>query len=131
MKLSASLLCLAFLVGGCQSVPEDPEVWVRIDGQKGAGNPVLMQQYEVDSTICLGQTQQSAVGMAPIYYQGVAGAIGASVIQSQRNAALTDVVKGCMAQKGYMRVRSSQAEAMRARFAENAAAQAKASKKKL
>jgi hypothetical protein len=115
-----SFIGLTLVMAGCQSTPQDPEVWVRLDGQRITGSPILEQQSEVDKAICAGQTQQAAVGMAPVYYSGLAGAISAAAISNQRSAALTDVAKGCMAQRGYMRVPLSQAEEARARFAANA-----------
>ena len=121
---------LALNVASCANQPPpDPPLWLRIDGQRLRDNPALQQQFEIDKTICLGQMQQSAVGMAPIYYQGLGGAISAGIIESQRNAALTDVAKGCMAQHGYIQVPASQAEARSEQLAANAKAQAASDKK--
>ena len=86
-------------------------VWVRIDGQSVRDNPTLEQQFVLDGTICKGETQKSAVGMAPIYYRGIAGAINAGIIESQRQDALVDVAKGCMAEKGYIYVTEQEGEA--------------------
>jgi hypothetical protein len=108
------------VVSACQSVPApEPEVWIRTDGQRGTGNPVLEQQFEIDKAVCVGQTQQTRVGMVPIYYGGMGGSIGAVVIEAQRSAALMDVAKGCMAQRGYLRVPVSQAASTREQFARN------------
>lgn len=117
----------ALALGGCVTTPPPEErVWVRTDGQKGSEVPALAQQFEIDKTICLGETQKTAVGMAPIYYQGVAGATQASAIEGQRAQALEQVIAGCMAGKGYVYVLKSQAEATLQRFRATAADRAKA-----
>lgn len=122
----------AVALGGCVTTPPpEPRVWVRTDGQKGSENPALAQQFEIDKTICLGETQKTAVGMAPIYYQGVAGAIQASQIEQQRGAALEQVIQGCMAQKGYVYVPQSQAAETANRFRSAAPARASAEAKRL
>lgn len=102
-----SVLCL--VTGACASAPAEQLVFIRTDGQSTAGNPALEQQGLIDRTICAGQTQQSAIGAPIVYYQGIGGAIDAAVIQGQRQGALSDVARGCMAQKGYIQVPISQA----------------------
>lgn len=69
--------------------------------------------------MCIGEVQKSAVGAPIIYYQGLAGAITASMIQNQQQAALIDILKGCMAGKGYVMVPQSQAAAVSAGFKKN------------
>lgn len=110
-------LGLALTLAGCQTTPTDPLVWVRTDGQRASGNPALEQQYQIDSTICLGQRQQSAANMDPVYYRGLVGAMQADMIQNQRTAGLDQVIEGCMAQRGYVHVPASQAAATAASFA--------------
>jgi hypothetical protein len=34
-------------------------VWIRTDGQRGAGNPALQRQYEIDVVACPGAAQRS------------------------------------------------------------------------
>jgi hypothetical protein len=62
-------------------------VWIRTDGQRGAGNPVLQRQYEIDVAACPGATQRSPAA-AP-----------------------------CMRQRGYVLAPRSQAESLRQKFA--------------
>lgn len=131
MKISAACLLSVALVGCVTTPPPDPRVWVRTDGQKGSDNPVLASQFEIDKTVCLGETQKTAVGMAPIYYHGISGAIEASMIEKQRGEALVQVAEGCMAQKGYVYVPKSQAEETARRFRETAAARAKSETKRI
>jgi hypothetical protein len=33
-------------------------VWIRTDGQRGAGNPMLQRQYEIDVATCPGAAQR-------------------------------------------------------------------------
>jgi hypothetical protein len=86
-------------------------VFVRADGQSIRGNPRLEQQAELDKAVCIGETQKAAVGMPPIYYQGLAGAINAGIIEGQRQNALMDVAIGCLASKGYILSTQEEAEA--------------------
>jgi hypothetical protein len=77
-------------------------VWLRVDGKRGAGNPVLTQKFEADRKICLGTARPS----------------------NEVDAA----AKACMAQKGYIQVPADQAEAKsRELAAANARRQAPAS----
>ena len=88
LNLARILLALA----GCAielSQPQPKMVWLRLDGQRGAGNPVLTRQFETDRTTCLGTAQQG-------------------IDQSQ---AVDPVAKDCMAAKGYIQVPEDQAEA--------------------
>jgi hypothetical protein len=64
-------------------------VWLRLDGQRGAGNPVLTQQFETNLTICFGKVQQD----------------------NERSQPVDAVTKTCMADKGYIQVPEDQAEA--------------------
>jgi len=95
------ILCTIIALIGCAHQPPPPMVWIRLDGQRGAGNPVLVQQFETDRNICFGNEQS----LAP-----------------------DDVEKRCMAEKGYMQVPQDQAEAkLQELAAMNAQKQAQAS----
>jgi hypothetical protein len=107
-------------LAGCQTTsPLENYIFVRTDGQRLADNPALGSQFELDKTMCLGEVQKSAVGAPIIYYQGLAGAINASMIQDQQQAALIDILRGCMAAKGYVLVPQSQAMATHKAFKAN------------
>jgi hypothetical protein len=114
VMIAAGVLTLA--LAGCQTASQQQpkQVWVRADGQSIRGNPRLEQQGQIDLTICKGETQKAAVGMAPIYYSGIAGAVNAAMIEQQRGSALKDVAIGCMAEKGYILSTEEEAEARRA-----------------
>lgn len=98
--ISASLACL--FITGCVSAQKDNYTFSRLDGRKIKTNTGLQKQLLVDATICQGETQKVAAGAAPVYYQGLVGAIAAEQVLSQRRAALDDVARGCMAGRGYM-----------------------------
>ena len=113
---------IAIAISSCATVPEEKLIFIRTDGQQIRGNAALEQQGQIDKTICLGQTQQSALGMPVVYTGGgLAGALDAAAIQGQRQASLTDVAKGCMAQKGYVQVRESDAPERLAEYQKTAA----------
>lgn len=115
-KCIAALALSAMMLAGCQTTPQVQMVWVRTDGHRLAENPAYGQQFSIDKTICLGEVQKTAATAPIIYYQGLAGAIDAAMIQQQHNQAYLDIIKGCMAQKGYVYVPLSQAPAVSAGF---------------
>ena len=120
-KLTAAIAIGALTLAGCATPPPpDPLLWTRTDGQKITGNAALEQQDQIDEAICKGEGQKSAVVIAPIYYSGLAGAIRAAQIQNEHRESLTDIVKGCMAQHGYIAVPASQADQVREEFAKTA-----------
>jgi hypothetical protein len=87
----ARILLASAMLAGCAYEPSQPEpkmVWLRLDGQRGAENPVLTRQFETDRTACLGTTQQS----------------------NEPSQAFDAVGKDCMAAKGYIQVPEDQAE---------------------
>ena len=88
LRIGRVLLASATLAGCAYelSQPQPKMVWLRLDGQRGAGNPVLTQQFE---TICLGKVQQ----------------------ENERSQSVDAVAKACMAEKGYIQVPEDQAEA--------------------
>ena len=81
MKLYIVAVAAAFMaLAGCQTVPQEQYIWIRTDGQRGAGHPKLQNEFEVDKTECIGEVQKSATGAPVIYYRGLAGAIDAAMI---------------------------------------------------
>lgn len=104
------------LLQGCQTTSMDGMIWVRTDGQIGSQNPALQREFEIHRTVCVGETQKSAVGAPVIYYQGLVGAIDAAMYQNAQAAALLDIMKGCMASKGYVLVPQSEAPAIAESF---------------
>jgi hypothetical protein len=62
-------------------------VWIRTDGQRGSGNPVLQRQYEIDVAACPGAAQRSPAAAS------------------------------CMRQRGYILAPISQAESLSEDFA--------------
>ncbi|EXL08584.1 hypothetical protein BG46_01530 [Brucella anthropi] len=117
----AILLAVGTVLTACQTMPNDNMIWLRTDGQSQVGNPHLAQQFQIDSTVCKGETQKSAVGAPVVYSNGsIASEVSAAVVSGQQGAALNDVLKGCMAQKGYMLVPKDQAAAIAAQYRANA-----------
>jgi hypothetical protein len=106
----------AIFVSSCATAP--PMLWLRTDGQSTADNPILQQQFLVDRTICIGEMQKANVSGVVVANGSLAGAVAA---QNRANA-VDDVLRGCMAEKGYVLVQADQAEAQRAQFAAVAAA---------
>lgn len=99
MRMVEPLAIAIAIVGlaGCHGVPQrqaaapatsaEEMVWIRTDGQRGSGNPILQRQYEIDVAACRGAVQRSPAA-AP-----------------------------CMRQRGYVLAPISQAESLLEEFA--------------
>jgi hypothetical protein len=113
MRFVCIAVSAAIALTGCASAPTSSApktTWVRADGKRGAGDPVLLQQFEKDRAACQGELQK-------------ANPSGPAVAQS-RTEASREVGADCMAAKGYVLVRADEAEAkgqeLAAAAAENA-----------
>lgn len=98
IPLVISLLC------GCA---EQKYAVLRLDGQSIAESPRLQQAYETDVAICNGETQKANLSKTRTY----AGGLAAIAEDIEHKRAAEDVMTGCMAQKGYVRVPEEQADA--------------------
>lgn len=108
-NLGIAAICVA--LGGCAAAPK--MLWVRTDGQPVRENPVLLQQAELDKTICTGERSKAALSGVTFTGGGIAGAVAAQ----QRTMGADQVAQGCMAEKGYILVQEDQAEAKRGELA--------------
>lgn len=108
-KFAIVALCVA--LGGCAAAPKMG--WVRVDGQSSRENPVLLTQFEVDRTSCLGERNKAALSGVTVASGGIAGAMAAA----DRSNAADTVGQGCMAEKGYLLVKEDEADARRAELA--------------
>src|SRR6266508_6268252 len=88
-------------------------LWVRADGQRLAGDAVLLRQAEMDRTVCLGERQKATLSGVTVTRGGLAGVVAAQ----ERADAADQVGAGCMAEKGYVLAREDEAEAKREEFA--------------
>lgn len=97
----------------------------RTDGQRIGGIVALQQKIEIDKTICRGETQKAGLaGQQQIY-----GTLTTQIIAAQaREQQLNDVAKGCMAERGYLRVPLAEAEARAEAFSSTKATVASADK---
>jgi hypothetical protein len=117
-----AVVALGGVLDLCSCAPQVKSVWLRTDGQHIASNPVLLQQAQVDLTVCQGEMQKANLSGVTFTGGGLAGLAAAA----QRNNAAADVAKGCMAQHGYILVPEDQAEAKSAELAALNTAQAQA-----
>jgi len=93
----------ALLVTGCATKPSTVMVWARTDGQAITGNAALTQQYDVDRTVCVGEVQKANVSD----FTFASNDISAMVAQIEANQAASIIYRGCMASRGYLKVRKS------------------------
>jgi hypothetical protein len=113
------LLALVIVLSGCASAPK--MAWVRTDGQSLKTDPVLVQQFEIDRTICQGELQKANLSGVVIDD----GDVYSAVARQNRSIAASQVRSGCMAEKGYIQTPEDQAEAKRQEFAAVAAEKAR------
>ena len=108
-----ALVCASIALTACQTTtPAEETVYMRTDGVSQVGRPDLLQKFEIDKTVCLGETQKAAVGAPVVYSNGtILSELSAAGVNQQKSNALNDVMKGCMAQKGYILVKKSEAMA--------------------
>lgn len=116
-----NIVILALLMAGLSAcVSHQPEVtheFVRTDGRDFTINAALAQQERIDATICTGEVNKAKASMPSTYSPSVFEEVNMEINQSQ---ALDAVASGCMAEKGYLYVRSDEAAATRAEFAKTA-----------
>jgi hypothetical protein len=105
------IVALCAALGGCAAAPK--MLWLRADGQRASENPVLLTQYELDATSCLGERNKANLSGVTFTGGGFSG-IAAAV---ERSNAADSVQRGCMAEKGYLLVPEDQATAKQADLA--------------
>lgn len=101
----------------CACVSRQPEVayeFVRTDGRDFTTDTALAQQERIDATICTGEVNKAKAAMPPAYSPNMFEQVNMEINQSR---ALDAIASGCMAERGYLYVRSDQAAAIRAEFA--------------
>jgi hypothetical protein len=74
----------------------------RADGQLIRSSPTLLTQAQLDLEYCKGEANKAALSAAPIYARGIVGMIAADQVNQRRQEAVFDVMKGCMAGRGYV-----------------------------
>lgn len=114
LRFVAVIACTGVLVS-CATKAPAPVIWVRLDGQKMTGNPVLEQKFQTDRTVCMGETQKASMSGAQ-FCQGI---VNCAVAHQVRSDQAGGVFNGCMAEKGYSLELVDLAEAKRAQFEAN------------
>jgi hypothetical protein len=109
----------AVLLSACAAPPR--MVWLRTDGQLTWDDPVVTQQFQIDSTICLGEREKADLSGVTVTQGGFAGVVAAQ----NRAGAANAVARGCMAEKGYVQVREDEAPAKQQELAAIAVEKAK------
>lgn len=97
MRSTIALLAAAATLCGCVSTTPQM-IYVRLDGQPIPGNPALLQTFETDRTICLGETSKASLSGTVVRSGNVF--IDAEAQIGRKNEGNT-VMLGCMAQHGY------------------------------
>jgi hypothetical protein len=103
LALAGLVACLLPL-GACVSTQQNqPRMgFTRGDGRLISADEKLRKQFLMDWAICKADTDKVALTVPPVYWRGIGGMISASVVQQKQVAALVDIAKGCMAQRGYV-----------------------------
>jgi hypothetical protein len=98
------LLLTTLVLAGCQTALQkeiQDNRFARADGRSIHSSPALLAQAQLDVDYCKGEANKAALSAAPIYAQGIVGMIAADQVNQRRQEAVFDVMKGCMAGKGY------------------------------
>jgi hypothetical protein len=109
MRKTILILAAVSLVG-CAQQPK--QVFIRTDGQSIKGNAALEHQYQIDATVCEGDMQKANMSGT----QFCRGAVDCAVAGAVRGEQAMTVGKGCMAQRGYMAVLETEADAKKEEF---------------
>lgn len=100
-----SLVLATLALAGCQTALQkeiQDNRFSRADGRSIRSSHSLLTQAQLDLEYCKGEANKAALSAAPIYARGVVGMIAAEQVNQQRQEAVFDVMKGCMAGKGYV-----------------------------
>ena len=118
MRAAVVSAILVFLVSGCQTPQNaaDPEIYGRSDCKRGAANPEVARQYELDLEVC--RHRGAATGEAsatPLRGGGILGALDRAVTEGSvsRSTQLA-----CMAERGYLMRKKSEHDARCAKIAD-------------
>ncbi|MGH6875934.1 MAG: hypothetical protein ACREHV_01005 [Rhizomicrobium sp.] len=101
-------IAAALALAGCATAAQEQLAWVRADGQPIAGNPALLQQYQLDHTACEGEMQKANLS-GQTFCPG--GAIACAINDVERQRSMLAVGKGCMANRGYLQMPASASNA--------------------
>lgn len=75
---------------------------MRFDRFDGRADAAAAQQFQQDDAICKGEVARAQAIAAPIPMgRSLSDAMEAGMLEGQRNAALRQIMVGCMAQRGY------------------------------
>lgn len=101
-------ICAFMVLTGCATnkAPDDPLMFTRIDGQRITGNLALETQYKADMSACSGEVEKANMTGA-----GYCRGIDCAIARIERSNSLLEVGKGCMADRGYLLMPSSEGEA--------------------
>jgi hypothetical protein len=104
IRILLATMGVGVLLGGCA----DPvrSVVLRSDGQPISANPALMHAYNMDEAVCMGEVQKAR--LSGVTFSN--GSMAAIADQMDRKDAAATVLRGCLAQKGYLIVREDEAE---------------------
>ncbi len=111
------LLFTALSLTGCAT----KMVYLLADGRAPGDDPVLNQQFDMDRTVCNGETQKA--GLSGVTFTG--GGLAGIAAAAERDQAAGQVGQGCMAGKGYVLVRQDEMAAKQQELAAIAAEKAR------
>jgi hypothetical protein len=104
-------VAITLVLDACATAPK--MTWIRTDGQEMADNAALKQQFVVDSTVCTGERQKADLSGTTF----ANGSLAAAFAAADRANSADAVLKGCMAQHGYLLVEVDKAPSISAQFA--------------
>lgn len=117
-KILIAMIPLCAGLAGCVSDPSatavsaigiSDNVYVRADGKRLADHPALAAQLEVDRAVCKGQAQK--IGMETPKEIESKNTMLQIVSVGMKEGKISDIMQGCMAERGYLYMSVAEAEA--------------------
>jgi hypothetical protein len=122
--LLIAMIPLCAGLAGCVSDPSETavsaigisdKVYVRADGKRLVDHPALAQQLEVDRAVCKGRAQ--TVGLETPKEIESKNTMLQIVSVGMKEGKISDIMQGCMAERGYLYMTVAEAEARADRIA--------------
>ena len=102
-------------VSAVSAIGISDRVYVRADGKRLADHPTLAQQLEVDKAVCKGRAQ--TVGLETPKEIDSKNTVLQIVSVGMKEGKISDIMQGCMAERGYLYMTVAEAETRADRIA--------------
>ena len=97
-------MLIAVLISGCADTGQDrpPMAVVRTDGQTIDNNKALRIAFTRDHMVCMAETEKAKMGVNTYRGGGYGGAVASAFADYDRDQSGEVVLRGCLAERGYV-----------------------------